>query len=72
MKQVLVFKTSVDSSEDVMAVEPLLNSLLNETERWSFDLEDCDRVLRVETEFIRADSIIEKLAGAGVMCAELE
>ncbi|HEY1010402.1 MAG: hypothetical protein ACO1NS_00230 [Daejeonella sp.] len=72
MKQVLVFKTSVGSSEDVMAVGPLLNNLLNETDRWTFDLEDCDRVLRVEAESVRADSIIEKLAGAGVMCAELE
>lgn len=72
MKQVLVFKTSVDNSEDMMTVEPLLNKLLDKTERWNFDLEDCDRILRVEAEFIEADSIIEKLADAGVMCVELE
>ncbi|MES3019677.1 MAG: hypothetical protein V4721_17950 [Bacteroidota bacterium] len=72
MKQVLVFKTSVHSSRDVSIVEPLLHKLLDKTERWTFDLEDCDKVLRVEAEFVAADSIIEKFKSAGVMCAELE
>ncbi len=72
MKQVLVFKTSVDSSQDMRAVEPLLEKLLDKTERWSFDLEDCDRVLRVEAEFVQAGSIIENFKQVGVECAELE
>jgi hypothetical protein len=72
MKQVLVFKTSVDSSADLMTVEPLLNKLLDKTERWTLDLEDCDKVLRVETESVAPDSIIEKLKLAGVACSELE
>ena len=72
MKQVLVFKTSVDSAHDVRAIEPLLNKLLDKTERWTFDLEDCDRVLRIESESVQAVSIIENLALAGVDCSELE
>jgi hypothetical protein len=72
MKQVLVFKTSVSSAREILVVEPLLNSLVNQTGRWNFDLEDCDKILRVESEFVAADSIIEKLACAGIMCAELD
>ncbi|SKB69013.1 hypothetical protein [Daejeonella lutea] len=72
MKQVLVFKTSVNSFQEMQALKPILNKLVNKTGRWNFDLEDCDRVLRVESEFVGADSIIEKLACAGVMCSELE
>lgn len=72
MKQVFVFKTSVNSPQEIIAVKPLLNKLVSNTGRWTFDLEDCDKVLRVESEFVVADSIIEKLACAGVMCSELE
>jgi hypothetical protein len=72
MKQVLVFKTSVNSAQEMLAVKPLLNKLVNKTGRWNFDLEDCDKILRVEAEFVAPDSIIEKLAGAGVLCSELE
>ena len=72
MKQVLVFKTSVNSAQEMHVVEPLLNKLVNKTGRWNFDLEDCDKILRVESEFIGAEFIIEKLACAGIMCSELE
>ncbi len=72
MKQVFVFKTSVNTPQEILAVKPLLNNLVNGTGRWNFDLEDCDKILRVETEFVGADAIIEKLACAGVACSELE
>ena len=72
MKHVLVFKTSVDNPQDVRAVEPLLNKLLDKTERWTFDLDDCDKVLRIEAESVQANSVIENLGRAGVLCSELE
>ncbi len=71
MKQVLVFKTSANSSQ-VRTVEPLLKKLLSKTEKWNFDLEDCDRILRVEAVTVNADSIMDKLRSAGVLCDELE
>lgn len=72
MKQVLVFKTSVNSPQEILEVKPLLNTLVNKTGRWNFDLDDCDKILRVESEFVGSDTIIEKLACAGVVCEELE
>jgi len=71
MKQVLVFKTSVSSLQEMEAVEPLLNGLLHETEQWNFDLEDCDRILRIEAVFIQPPTIIDRMRRAGFSCAEL-
>lgn len=72
MKNVLVFKTSVENYQDLKSIEPLMNSLMSETERWSFDLEDCEHILRVEAVSIEAGIIIESLARVGFSCAELE
>ena len=71
MKTVLVFKTSVCSPTGVKQVKPLLNKLLNRNEKWNFDLEDCDRILRVEAYQVKPSSIEEQLKKAGFMCAEL-
>lgn len=72
MKKVLVFKTSVENYQDLKSIEPLMNSLMSETERWSFDLEDCEHILRVEAVSIEAGIIIKSLARVGFSCAELE
>jgi len=72
MKKVLVFKTSVENYQDLMSIEPLMNSLMSETERWSMDLEDCEHILRVEAVSIEAGFIIESLTRVGFSCAELE
>ena len=71
MKTVLVFKTSVTSQSGIDRVKHLLNDLLHENERWNFDLEDCDRILRVEAFHIKPSKIEEQLKQAGFMCAEL-
>jgi hypothetical protein len=49
-----------------------MNSLMSETERWSFDLEDCEHILRVEAVSIEAGIIIKSLARVGFSCSELE
>ena len=72
MKTVLVFKTSVTTSRKVSKIKPLLDDLMNECERWNFDLEDCDYILRVEAVSLQASAIIENLNHAGFTCAELE
>jgi len=40
--------------------------------RISFDLDDCDKVLRVEGENVCNDKIIGLLAGLGYHCHSLE
>ena len=72
MKTVLVFKTSVTTSRKVGRVKPVLDNLLDKSERWNFDLEDCDHILRVEAISVQASVIMANLRKAGFACAELE
>ena len=68
--RVLVFKTSVESFEEVQKLHPALERLTG-TEPWNFDLEDCDRILRVESPQIGSGKIIEALSAHGFYCEEL-
>ncbi|RDV10255.1 hypothetical protein DXT99_26610 [Pontibacter diazotrophicus] len=72
METVLVFKTSVTTNRSVSKVKPLLDRLMDKHEKWSFDLEDCDHILRVEAVSVQPAAIIERLGDAGFACAELE
>ena len=55
---VLVFKTNVNSSSKVKRVAPKLNKLFPNS-KWNFDLKDCDRILRFESDNdIRKEIII--------------
>ncbi|MEO2053476.1 MAG: hypothetical protein ABGX00_17105 [Allomuricauda sp.] len=71
MKTVLVFKTSVEAPRDVRQLQPKLNQLVNGSGCWNFDLEDCDNILRVETQNLQAHSISELLENHGHSCIEL-
>lgn len=65
---IYVFKTSVDSPAKFESASALLHELLPET-LWNFDLEDCDNILRVDSEL----DIVELLQNNTVFeCIELE
>ena len=46
---IYVFKTSVDNQTKFESASALLNQLLPESQ-WNFDLEDCDNILRIDSE----------------------
>lgn len=46
---IYVFKTSVDTQAKFESASVLLNELLPNS-LWNFDLEDCDNILRVDSE----------------------
>ena len=71
-KTIWVFRTSVYAKEDAAKLKPVLNSLMQQGDKWNFDLEDCDHILRVETKTLTAKEIIYQLEKAGYYCAELE
>ena len=71
MKNVLVFKTSVTGKSEVEKLKPLLNRLVNQHGYWNFDLEDCDNILRVETQSLSAPAISSLLQKSGFRCEEL-
>ena len=68
---VLVFKTSVLGRSQVRRLGPLLNRLMDPKGRWNFDLEDRDKILRVETQRLGASSIAGLLHKNGFLCEEL-
>ncbi|KFF05069.1 hypothetical protein [Flavobacterium reichenbachii] len=65
---VYVFKTSVDSESKLESASEILYELLPSTQ-WNFDLEDCDNILRIESEI----EITELILNNGIFeCIELE
>lgn len=71
MKTVLVFKTSVLDNRSVKKLKPVLNKLVTKNGDWNFDLEDCDNILRVETQNLGALTISKLLRKNGFSCEEL-
>jgi hypothetical protein len=67
---VLIFKTSVASPQEVSRIHPLLTSLA-EIRQYNFDLEDCDNILRVVSSGIEPQTINHMLQIAGFTCEEL-
>ncbi len=71
MKTVLVFKTSITKSKEIKIVQPTLNRLIAKNDRWNFDLEDCDNILRIETQIVKANAVLKALQHHGFYCEEL-
>lgn len=69
--EVLVFATNVNTRQEIELLRSSLN-LLPGIHRWNFDLDDCDRILRVETVLTRAETIKNILCNQGFSCMELE
>ena len=69
--EILVFKTNVTSKKKVSKLSPLLTSV-PAIKRWNVDLEDCDKVLRIETTGINTDVVESLLHTAGFYCRELD
>tara|TARA_R110002049_G_scaffold251501_1_gene425848 strand:- start:310 stop:543 length:234 start_codon:yes stop_codon:yes gene_type:complete len=71
LKTVLVFKTSITNNEEIDKLQPILNRLMKTNDLWNFDLEDCDNILRVETNHLQPESVLGLLGMHGFYCEEL-
>jgi len=67
---VYVFKTSVKTKKEVKHLTPELNGLLPNI-KWNFDLEDCEKIFRVETSNEIKDLVVYFLKGKNYFCEEL-
>jgi len=67
---VYVFKTSVRYKKQVKSLKPSLDRLLAKNS-WHFDLEDCDKVFRVEAPENVTGPVMELLRTNGFACDEL-
>jgi hypothetical protein len=68
---IYVFKTSVKTKNQVNKLKPHINTILPK-EKWNFDLEDRDKVLRIDGEESNAFKIIHLLNAHSFQCEELE
>ncbi|MDQ4139101.1 MAG: hypothetical protein M3142_01120 [Bacteroidota bacterium] len=69
---ILVFKTSISSKKKAKQVKPYLDKLLTSGEKWNFDLEDCDNILRIDSEDDVSRMVVLELNNLGYECVELE
>ncbi|QDW21089.1 hypothetical protein B0M43_0013495 [Flavobacterium sp. KBS0721] len=67
---VSVYKTNVNTKIKLRKAKPVLKRILLNS-RWNFDLEDCDKILRVESLQSPSDLIIAELCKIGIHCEEL-
>lgn len=69
---VYVFKTNINTAEEAKKASVFINKIVNNSS-WNFDLEDCDRILRI---VIADDLDVSHLEQAffdnGFYCCELE
>lgn len=68
---IYVFKTTVKSRTQVRKLTPHMNKLLP-VGRWNFDLEDCDKILRVDNDENIVSRIKDLLKIHSFYCEELE
>lgn len=70
MKEVYVFKTSVKTNDEIRQARLLLNPL-ESVIKVDFDPEDCDSILRIESNEPISHKVIEILSINGFFCEEL-
>ena len=68
---ILIFRTSITTKQDVKRVETLF-AQYSHIHKWSVDLEDWEKVLRIESEGISVAEVIEALQTINICASELE
>lgn len=70
IRNVLVFKTNIRTKTDTLIVKDML-AANSEVHDWSIDTEDEDCVLRIISNELSAENIIDLLKSKGYQCHEL-
>jgi hypothetical protein len=68
---IYVFKTSVRTKIQAKKLKPHIDEILPKA-KWNFDLADCDKVLRIDSEANIISPIINLLKKHDFDCQELE
>ena len=67
---IYVFKTSVKTKRLVQQLKPFLDHSLQQS-KWNFDLDDCDKILRIESTTEISEAVNKLLKANGFDCEEL-
>jgi hypothetical protein len=68
---IYIFRTSVKTKNQIKRLTPHLNKVVP-TDQWNFDLDDCDKILRIDTDENIVSRITELLKIHRIHCEELE
>ena len=68
---IFVFKTSVETKLQVQQLQPHIDTIVPNA-AWNFDLTDCDKILRIDSEENIVLTIIQLLKMNNFYCEELE
>lgn len=68
---IFVFKTSVKTKKQIKALKPQIDNILPNA-KWNFDLQDCDKILRIESEVNVVNEIQKLLNIHNFYCEELD
>ena len=71
IENILVFATNIRTENDKQTISNLLDKN-PEIEQWSLDQEDVDCVLRIETDTLSEEQIIDLLGDLNFECSALE
>ncbi len=69
--EILIFATSVQSTDQVRILTPQINSLAGKG-RWNFALDDSDKILRIASDQVKPQQAIALLEKYGFQCNELD
>jgi hypothetical protein len=64
-----VYKTSI-FPEDISRIKIILDNFTKIT-KWNTDLDDCDNILRIESQFQIGNEVISMLNNLNIVCIEL-
>lgn len=67
---IYVFKTSVKTKRQAKKLKPHIDKILRKA-KWNFDLQDCDRILRIDSEENIILPLINVLKDHDFDCEEL-
>ncbi|MEM7549292.1 MAG: hypothetical protein AAF363_06455 [Bacteroidota bacterium] len=65
-----VFRTSIENDREAQSVKTILNEYFGYS-NIAFDLDDCDRILRIEAKGVSPNSVISRLQKIGIRCEVL-
>jgi hypothetical protein len=67
---ILVYKTNINTLAQIKTVDTIL-SKQSEIKKWNIDIDDCDKVLRIETSKSEMNNLIGSLKPHHIYCEEL-
>lgn len=69
-KEISIFKTSINDEKDIQIVKGILDVIVGKN-KWNFDLEDVDNILRIYSNTRIKAFLIQELYKLGYKCEEL-